>query len=85
MPRIVPPQPTAPIVDDQGRMTPEFMLWTQLVSGQSFLTGSGSPEGVEAATVTRVYMDTDGTAESILYVKRDAAIAGDETRGWILV
>jgi hypothetical protein len=30
-------------------------------------------------------MDTAGTAGSILYIKRDAAIGADPTTGWILV
>lgn len=81
----VPPSPLLPIVSDKGIMSQIFQSWTQLVSRLFILTGSGSPEGVVSANVTRLYMDTAGTAGSILYIKRDAAISNDPKQGWILV
>jgi hypothetical protein len=48
-------------------------------------SGSGSPEGTVDANPMQFYMDTAGTAGAILYIKRDANIGGDSTKGWILV
>ncbi len=62
-----------------------FYNWVLNVTNMSVLTGSGSPEGVVSARSTRLYMDTAGSAGSILYIKRDESIAGDRTQGWILV
>lgn len=74
-----------PIVDKDGRMTERFWFWMLAVTRQAVLTGSGSPEGVIEAEVGRLYMNTAGTAGSILYIKRDADVSGDRTQGWILV
>ena len=49
------------------------------------LTGTGSPEGVIEAKAATLYMNTAGTAGSILYIKRDDDISGDRSQGWILV
>lgn len=49
------------------------------------LEGTGSPEGVVEAKPRRQYMNTAGTAGSILYIKKLADISGDRTQGWILV
>jgi hypothetical protein len=76
--------PKLPITKD-GMMEDRFFNWHLNVSSLSTLTGVGSPEGVVAARPTRLYMDTAGTAGAILYIKRDADIAGDRTQGWILV
>lgn len=80
----IPPTPSLPIVSEDGKMAQEFLLWTQLVSSP-ILTGSGSPEGNIEADTTTLYMDTSGTAGSILYIKRDTDIGGDPTKGWILI
>ena len=79
------PVPTASIIDSAGRMVNNFRTWTQQISRLSILEGVGSPEGVIEAQVTRQYMDTNGTAGAILYIKRDSDIGGDKTQGWILV
>jgi hypothetical protein len=74
-----------PIVLPNGTMQDSFRFWTQQVP--VFYRGTGSPEGVvEAGTVPATfYIDTTGGAGAVLYVKRDADIAGDRTQGWILV
>jgi len=76
--------PKLPITKED-MMEDRFFNWQLNVSNLSVLTGAGSPESVVAARPTRLYMDTAGTAGAILYVKRDADIAGDRTQGWILV
>ena len=72
-------------ISDEGIMNDRFLEWTRLVTRLQILTGSGSPEAVIEAFPVTLYMDTAGTAGSILYIKRDADIAGDRTKGWILV
>ncbi len=62
-----------------------FTTLLQAIDEQTVITGSGSPEGVVEAIITQQYMDTTGAAGAILYVKRDADIAGDKSQGWILV
>jgi hypothetical protein len=84
LPEIVPPEARTPI-SREGVMEDEFQRWTEQVTQLDLLIGSGSPEGVIEATVGREYMDDTGTAGSIKYIKRDADIAGDRTKGWILV
>ena len=76
---------TRPIVDENGIPNQEFRSWGTQVDNQATITGEGSPEGIVEAPVTQRYMDTLGTAGSILYIKRDSDIAGDKTKGWILV
>ena len=68
---------------DQTRLF--FTTLLQAINEQTVITGSGSPEGVVEAIVSQQYMDTAGTAGAILYIKRDADIAGDKKQGWILV
>ena len=82
--RIVPPTPVRPITQND-LMLQEFRTWTQNVSKLGILSGSGSPETVEPGEQTQLYMDTAGTAGSILYIKKLADIGGDTTQGWILV
>lgn len=79
------PAPGVSIVTTAGRMTETFRTWTQQLTRAVPLIGSGSPEGVQDARQGRQYMDTAGIAGAILYVKRDPDIAGDKTKGWILV
>ena len=47
--------------------------------------GSGSPEGVVEAKQTRLYMNSAGAAGNILYIKKTDDVAGDRTKGWILI
>jgi len=82
---IPPPIASQPIVEPNRTMSDPFRLWSQQVTAMQMQTGSGSPEGVLSAPVTTLYMNTAGTAGSILYIKRDTDISADPARGWILV
>jgi len=82
---IVPPNQGQPIVDASGNMSQVFRAWTQGVSLLEPLSGVGSPEGVVSAAQGRLYMDKAGVAGAIIYVKRDASIANDQSQGWVLV
>ena len=74
-----------PIVDVNGTQSEIFRLWAQQVTALQIRTGSGTPESNVSAPIATLYMDTAGTAGAILYIKRDTDIAGDPTKGWILV
>lgn len=70
-------------------MSRNFLIWCEQITSQvnssTIQQGMGSPEGVLSADVGTLYMDTNGSSGAILYVKRDASIAGDTKQGWILV
>jgi hypothetical protein len=74
-----------PITDGKGMMSSRFYNWQLDVSNLSVLTGAGSPEGIVAAQPTRFYMDTTGSAGSVLYIKQLSDIGGDRSMGWIAV
>ena len=74
-----------PIVDENGIMSLDMSNFINIIGRLTIAEGTGSPESVLSANVSKLYMDTAGTAGSILYVKRDAAIGGDTTQGWRLV
>lgn len=82
---MIAPNSKTPIVNDKGQMQQQFRLFVNALVELDILTGSGSPEGVVVASPKRLYMDTTGSAGSILYIKRDVAIGGDRSQGWILV
>lgn len=79
----------AAIVDELMIQTAQTRLFfTTLLAAldeQVVLSGVGSPEGVIEAIPTKRYMDTSGISGTMLYIKRDADIAGDTKQGWILV
>jgi len=79
------PEAGQPFVDDKGMMTIPVQDFINIIGNLTIAEGVGSPETVLSALVTKLYMDTAGTAGNILYIKRDADIAGDKTQGWILV
>ena len=74
-----------PIVDKNGLMLSHFSLLIVQLAQLGIMTGSGTPEGSIEGKQTQLYMDTTGTAGNVLYIKRDADIAGDKKRGWILI
>lgn len=77
--------PNRLIVDENGGMSNRMQAWTEQVTELQPLAGTESPEGLFEANQTRLYVDLLGTTGAILYVKRDADIAGDKKKGWILV
>lgn len=77
--------PNREFVQNENQMSTDFLVWTRGVTDLDIITGTGSPEGAVSALQRKLYMDETGAAGSILYIKRDADIAGDRTLGWILV
>lgn len=83
------PSMTEAIVDDGQRQTQLLSEFFQEINSKiDFLeeaTGTGNPETVLAANQGKRYRDTNGTASAIMYVKNLDDIAGDRTKGWILI
>lgn len=76
---------SVPIVDEHGKPTLPIRLLSEAVSRLPPKVGSGSPENVVEGKQGELYMDTTGTAGSILYIKQVDAISANIKRGWILV
>lgn len=85
MPNIIPPHPTQPIANNEGKMEQVFRTWTQDITRLDLIIGTGSPEGVIDAEQGREFMDRTGTAGAIKYIKRDSNIGGNSKQGWILI
>ncbi len=81
----LPPQSVFPIVNKEGLMVQQFMLFLNDIALTNILSGVGTPEGTVSAIQGQEYMDTTGTAGAIKYIKRDDDIGGDSTKGWILI
>jgi hypothetical protein len=83
--RVIQPSSDRPIIKDEGSPSVQFNSWLNLITGRALIISTGNPEGVVEAKQGAIYMDDAGTTGSIFYVKRDADISGDKTKGWILV
>jgi len=76
---------TRPILEPTGETAQEMRVWAQLLTDRALIIGTSSPETVVNATQGAMFMDDAGTAGSILYIKRDGDIGGNQKLGWILV
>ena len=74
-----------PYVFENGRLTERALQQNILLVELDVLAGTGSPEGNVIAKQKRLYMDLNGSAGNILYIKRNTDIGGDRSQGWILV
>ncbi len=79
------PNANRPIIEDNSTMSQQFRTWTRVITEQITIIGTGTPEASVVAPVSSQYMDDAGTAGNILYIKRDPDVAGDKSKGWILV
>lgn len=85
MPEFNPPIVNNPIIDEAGKMVQEFRTWTQSITRESTIVGSGSPEGVIEASLHREYIDSTGSTGTIKYIKMLSSIGGDTKKGWTLI
>lgn len=85
MPEAISPNANNPITDESGKMLKAFRAWTQSVSRESTIVGSGSPEGVVEASLYREYIDSTGATGTIKYIKMLSEIGGDTSKGWTLI
>jgi hypothetical protein len=69
-----------PVVDASGMPLQVLQLFAEDVTKLSFLSGTGSPDGVVSARKFRQYMD-DATGQT--YIKRVDDVGGDTTLGWV--
>ena len=76
---------TNAIVESNGTMSQAFRTWTISASLSIPIVGSGSPEGLLEARQYQLYIDSAGIAGAIEYRKMLSDIAGDRSKGWILV
>lgn len=77
--------PMQPVVDGKGYPARQLQDFFLEVERESLIIGTGSPEGVIAASQGQEYMDDSGVAGAIKYIKRDADVGGDRKLGWILI
>ena len=77
--------PSYPIINTHNRPTDSFRLFLWDVYRQGLLIGSGSPEGVVDGEQGQEYMDENGAPGSIKYIKQQADIGGDRSKGWIAI
>lgn len=83
--RIVQPSSDRPILNEGGAPAAQLNTWLGLITERALIIGTGSPESITEAKQGALYLDQAGGAGNLLYVKRDANIGGDKTKGWILV
>ena len=53
--------PDNQLVDDGGISTQRTQIWLDQVTDLQIITGTGTPEGIVSANVSRLYLQTDGT------------------------
>ena len=80
--RTVQPNSDRPLLKPDGSPGVQFNSWLKIITDHSVIIGTGS---VFEANQGALFMDDAGTTGAILYIKRDADVAGDKTQGWILV
>lgn len=73
-----------PIVEENGTMTQQFRTF-MLGVGTAPIIGTGSPEGAVEALQYSEYIDSTGISGSIKYIKMQAEIGGDRSKGWVLI
>ncbi len=71
-----------PIVDENGKLKEISYQWMLGVTNLQTIVGTGSPEGVIEAMVSKFFLQTDGAPQQKLWVKVLSDIAGDRSAGW---
>lgn len=84
--RLFQPSSSRPLVNENLSPSSQFNTWLGIITSQAITIGEGDPEGVLFGDQSAMYMDSNGVAGAILYIKRDADDGlGDKTKGWVLV
>lgn len=77
---------TYPIVNPKTGIVKDFFRIFMLeVQNSGLLIDIGSPEGVVEAQQGKFYMDEEGLAGAVLFLKQLADIDGDRTQGWVAI
>lgn len=78
--------PSYPIVfTNTGVPEERFRIFLHEVQLRGLLIGVGSPEGEVEAQQGQEYMDEEGVAGSVKFIKQLADIGGDRTLGWVAI
>jgi len=86
MPQSPPLNVAQPIINlNDGTMEQPFRDLMNTLNAVIPLHGTGTPEGVVDAFQYSVYLDDAGVTGTIEYRKMLTDIAGDTTKGWVLV
>ena len=84
--RVIQPPTDRPITEEDRTQSIQMRSWTQLITNQALIIGTGSPEGVIEAVQGSSYMDEGGALGNILYLKqKDADVSGDKSNEWKLI
>lgn len=84
MSKFLPPTFVRPITDDDGRLTQESRVYFSQLAERIPSYGEGSPEGVVSANIGATYYDLGASSGSRHYIKINADIGGDTSKGWEL-
>lgn len=76
--------PDNQLVDDGGISTQRTQIWLDQVTDLQIITGTGTPEGIVSANVSRLYLQTDGTDGAVLFIKQLSDIGGNPKYGWVV-
>ena len=83
--RVIQPSSDRALIEEDGTPTQQANSWFKTITDRSIIIGKGSPEAAVEANNGSMYMDSTGATGSVLYIKRDADVSGDKTKGWFLV
>lgn len=76
----------SPLVSrNSGAALDHFRIFLLEVHKRGLLIGQGSPEGVVEAQQGTEYMDENGLAGSVKFIKQKSDIEGDRTQGWVAI
>ena len=74
-----------PIVEKNGTMTQTMRTQMLIVSNNTSIVNSGSPEGVVEATQYSEYIDETTPLSPVVYKKMLTEIGGDRKKGWAAI
>jgi len=78
--------PVIPLVSNEnGVVSNLFNFWMSQVYERGLIIGTGSPEGVVEANQGTEYMDDEGAAGAVLYIKQKTSIGDDTKKGWVAI
>lgn len=84
MTQLLLPPFTRAIVDQDGMLTQEARVFFSNLVERIPIYGEGTPEGVVKGQIGSTFYDLDAVAGSRVYLKINANIGGDTTKGWEL-
>ena len=74
-----------PIVEPEGTMSQTFRSWAVLISNQTPIVSTGTPEGAVEAPQYSLYIDEAVPLTPVQYRKMLPEVAGDRSKGWAAI